>query len=187
MWEHIFWDAFSPAAGNWWVQWCLKPGPATPLEECMEGAQPTERRKTRGGIFPWPLWLSLFATWVTVCWSWWDKRDLFLKGLFAKSYNILQVLNPGVTTSKTAHFSERVCDVPVTAWPLWTLLYACCGAQSVPYWKLKWQTGWGKRVFSFSYLVRSVHPTQHMCQQCCHLDLNQLPQVCSAGSKELIT
>lgn len=107
--------------------------------------------------------------------------------MFAKSYNISQVLNPGVTTSKTAHFSERVRDVPVTAWPLWTLLYACCGAQSVPYWKLKWQTGWGKRVFSFSYLVRSVHPTQHMCQQCCHLDLNQLPQVCSAGSKELIT
>lgn len=143
--------------------------------------------KLEGGFSPWPVCLSLFATWVTVCWSWWDKRDLFLKGLFAKSYNISQVLNPRVTTSKTAHFSERVCDVPVTAWPLWALLYACCGAQSVPYWKLKWQTGWGKRVFSFSYLVRSVHPTKRMCQQCCHLDLNQLPQVCSAGSKELIT
>lgn len=32
-------------------------------------------------------------------------------------------------------------------------LYACCGAHSVPYWKLKWRTGWGKRVFSSLYLV----------------------------------
>lgn len=55
-------------------------------------------------------------------WLWWDKRDLFLKGLLAKSYNISQVFNPGVTTSKTAHFSQQVHDVPLISWPLCSVL-----------------------------------------------------------------
>lgn len=138
-------------SGSWCVHWCLEPGPASPLEGCVELSQLRDT-KLKGGcdcpLLP-PEWL------------WQNKGDLFLKGLFAKSYNISQVFNPGVTTSKTAHFSEQVHDVPVTAWPFWSLLYTCCSAQSVPYWKLKWQTGWGR---SSLYLVRSVDPTMHTCQ-----------------------
>lgn len=172
VWEYIFWDAFSLAIGYWCVHWCLEPRPASPLEGCVELSQ--LRHQPRGGNSPWAGWLSLFATLVTAGGT---------KGQLTKSYNISQVFNPGVTTSKTAHFSEQVRDVPVTAWPLWTLLSACCSARSVLYWKLKWQTGWGRRVFRSSYLVRSVLPTKHMCQQYCHLDLNLLPQVCSAGQQ----
>lgn len=96
----------------------------------------------------------------------------------------LQVFNPGATTSKTTFFKASTW---CTSNCLASLNFACCSAQSVPYWKLKWQTGWGKGIFSSLYLVRPVHTTMSMCQPCCHLDLKQLPQVCSTGSKWLVT
>lgn len=161
VWEYIFWDAFSLAIGYWCVHWCLEPRPASPLEGYVELSQ--LRHQPRGGNSPWVGWLSLFATLVTAGGT---------KGQLTKSYNISQVFNPGVTTSKTAHFSEQVRDVPVTAGPLWTLLSACCSARSVLYWKLKWQTGWGRRVFRSSYLVKVSASNQA-----------HVPAILSPGSK----